>query len=200
MTIHKDDVVLYITNDCEPYEWTEESLKRFEKFVETWQKHGPFHVLLSGGIPNKNHKTIGQAIKEKMVADCRGIEKYFIEPMDITSADTAIQVFWCTNIFKRYCERHPNQRPRLFVISNYWHLVRLAILFANHGLRIQKIVSPMSGNRKFRFKRFLNELVLSLISIVDKNYTLKFFQKERQRRKFKARERDLSEIPKEGGN
>lgn len=183
--INAEDVVLWVTNDCEPFEWTFESRKRFETFIKFWKQNGPFHILVSGGIPNKAGKTIADAIAKKMVEYFYDIEQYFL-PFENTSSDSAEAVIETTEIFLEY--KKQNKNSRLFIVSNFWHSIRIWIMFFYQGIAIRRIVSPTSGGLAFRFKRFINEIVLIAITIVDPCYKLFFFEKERQIRKKKARE------------
>lgn len=187
------DVVLWKTNDCEPYEWTKESNQRFTRFVQFWNEYGPFHILISGGIPNSVGKTIAHAIKERMTMECPGSEQYFLHPAETKSSDTAGEVIYGTRIFKKHYRKYQQFHPRLFVLSNFWHLKRLFIQFLYKGIIIRQVISPTSGGISFRLKRFLNEIVLLGVTIFDPNYRLWFFKKERERRKDKAKTRNLKD-------
>lgn len=189
--IRQWDAVLWKTNDCEPYEWTEESLARMTKLVNFWRESGPFYIILSGGLPNKNGATIADSIKEKILTMIPETQSFIIPEQDNQSQDTAGEVEFVAPIFLKHSQRFSAYRPRLFVLSNFQHVMRLWIMFLFKRIKIGLIISPLSGGFAFKTKRFLNETILFILTIVDPNYRLFIFQRERTRRAKLARNRDL---------
>lgn len=185
--------MLWKTNDCEPYEWTAESLARMDKLIDFWIDSGPFYIILSGGLPNKNGVTIADTIGEKITELIPDACDFIIPEMDTLSQDTAGEVEYITPIYLKHYKTYPNHQPRLYVLSNFQHVIRLWIMFLFKGIRIGLIISPISGNVTFKIKRFLNESILLLLTLVDPTYKLFIFRNERSRRASLARSRDLRE-------
>lgn len=168
-----------------------EEINRLEFTIKVWQtiqevKHSAPKVLCAGGLPNHNGLTLAKDMAYYLIEKCPGIEGSVIIG-EQESTHTAQQIRWMRNLI------HNEGFDVLVIISNWWHLRRINILFATHPIyyldkEVILAASPTCGAIGRRFSRAIQEAIMCLLALtIDPQGFL--FDSQTEKRRAQARQK-----------